>query len=240
MRTAWNVLSFLAVVHLLAIAIFLAWLWRSERLDTSRIEGIRELLAITIPEAEHAVQEASMIEAADRQQQIDDARRDDPPLASRTELDILSRQDRLHQRALRRLEDEQNQRATQLREQFDRLEVERDAFEQRVADWETATAADRERKTDAQFAQMIKLYESLRPALAKDKIVELVRIGKTDQAVTYLDAMNPRFAGKILTEFKTEDENRLATELLERIRMFGAEVEPTEDSSDDDAAGNAT
>ncbi len=240
MRTAWNVFSFLAVVHLLAIAIFLAWLWRSERLDTSRIEGIRELLAITIPEAEHAVQEASMIEAADRQQQIDDARRDDPPLASRTELDILSRQDRLHERALRRLEDEQNQRATQLREQFDRLEVERDAFEQRVADWETATAADRERKTDAQFAQMIKLYESLRPALAKDKIVELVRIGKTDQAVTYLDAMNPRLAGKILSEFKTEDENRLATELLERIRMFGAEVEPTEDSSDDDAAGNAT
>ena len=49
-------------------------------------------------------------------------------------------------------------------------------------------------------------------------------------------------AGKVLTEFKTVEENILATELLERIRTLGlrrAETGAPRDSSDADRLANA-
>jgi len=36
MRTVWNIISFLAVVHLLAVALFIGWLWQSQRLSAER------------------------------------------------------------------------------------------------------------------------------------------------------------------------------------------------------------
>ena len=68
----------------------------------------------------------------------------------------------------------------------------------------------RSRNCDCRFARQ-----------AKGKLIELVNTGRKDQAVAYLDAMNLRNAGKVLAEFKTAEENKLATELLERIRTLG-------------------
>ncbi len=54
--------------------------------------------------------------------------------------------------------------------------------------------------------------------------------------------MNPRLAGKVLKEFKTEEENRLATELLERIRTLGlpdGQAGADEDRPDADTVANA-
>ena len=39
MKTLWNIVSFMAVVHLLALLMFVGWLWRTERLDRGRVDG---------------------------------------------------------------------------------------------------------------------------------------------------------------------------------------------------------
>ena len=60
--------------------------------------------------------------------------------------------------------------------------------------------------------------------------------------MVYLDAMNQRAAGKVLAEFKTDQENKLATELLERIRTLGLRSAGTgalESPSDADTVANA-
>ena len=54
MKTLWNIVSFLAVVHLLAVVMFVGWLWKSGRLDEARVGELREMLAMTIPEVEAA------------------------------------------------------------------------------------------------------------------------------------------------------------------------------------------
>ena len=43
MKTAWNIVSFLAVVHLLALLMFAGWLWQTDRLDGGRITAIQFL-----------------------------------------------------------------------------------------------------------------------------------------------------------------------------------------------------
>jgi hypothetical protein len=70
--------------------------------------------------------------------------------------------------------------------------------------------------------QAVRQYEQVPPKQGKRMIMELVVMGQVEQAVAYLDAMNVRAAGKILKEFKTDEEIKLATELLEKLRTFGS------------------
>ena len=54
MKTIWSIVSFLAVVNLLALTTFAVWLWHSDRLDGERVQQVRELFSMTIPEAQAA------------------------------------------------------------------------------------------------------------------------------------------------------------------------------------------
>ena len=58
MKAAWYAVSFLAVVNLLALALCAAWLWRTDRLDASRVHQVRELFARTIAEEQADAQAA--------------------------------------------------------------------------------------------------------------------------------------------------------------------------------------
>ncbi len=219
MRTLWNVVSFLAVVHLLALVMFVAWLWRSDRLDAARIHEFREILSTTTGNPAQRDRLAAEAAARLRMEQEDEARRRDPPLPSAENVSVQYRTQQAGQLAARHVDDTRQQlqrqidlTAQQMREQRGELEAQRQAL---AGD---AAAAAREEKQ--QMDRAVKLLESLPPKQAKMKLVELVRSNRMDQAVAYLNAMNQRSAGKVLSEFKTDLENPLATELLERIRTL--------------------
>ncbi|MHC4416012.1 MAG: hypothetical protein ACYS0G_12080 [Planctomycetota bacterium] len=242
MRTAWSVVSFLAVVHLLALGMFIGWLWQSNRLSADRVESMRALFAMTVPEAraaaERAVQETRMqaegLELEARQRR--------PPLSSEAQIELVTRVQQQTEQSARRLNDVKEQLLRQLALATEQVDVERAALDAERRAWEEGVGAARERKADDQFTKAVKLLESLPPKEAKRKIVELVDSGKTDQAVAYLDAMSQRAAGKILAQFKTDQENELATELLERLRTFGVRPgrpDAAKDASNADAVANA-
>ena len=239
MRTLWNIVSFMAVVHILALLIFVGWLWHSGRLSGDRIEAARALFAQTMEAEADAVAAREAAEADAEQDAIDAARQADPPLPS----DRRIRQARLLQEeeaaVLRRIQDETDRRASELEAAFARLAQERDELEAQRRAWEAATGDQRAEILDAQFRKTVKLYETSPPKNVKQWIEELVRNGETERAVTYLDAMSPRAAKKVLTLFKTEQEARLATELLERIRTLGV-PEGVEDSGDVDQPAEPT
>ena len=242
MKTAWNIVSFLAVVHLLALLMFVGWLWHTDRLEGARLAELRALFAPTLAEARAAADQADLEADARLVRQAEQARRQDPPLPA---------SDRIARLAAARQEEERAEHhldlvRRQLLQQFDiaaqRLEDQRGALNAERQGFEQGVGADQQQRHTTQLTKAVKLLESLPPKQAKQKIVELVQSGKEDQAVVYLDAMNQRAAGKVLAEFKTDQENKLATELLERIRTLGlrsAGTSALEGPSDADTVANA-
>ncbi len=239
MRTAWNVFSFLAVVHLLAIAMFIGWLWQTDRLDSARLRDAQAMFAMTVPQAQAAAELAAQEAEGQRQQQEQQFRRDHPALSSRARLQLIAETQQEADRSMRRLDDVKTQLVQQLAlatQQADELQAQVEA-ERRS--WVQSIEAERKRRADTQFTKAVKLLESLPPKQAKTKIVELVDSGKISQAVAYLNEMNQRAAGKLLAQFKTDEENRLATELLERLRTFGLNADVAEGSRDANTIASA-
>lgn len=236
MRMIWSAFSFLAVVHLLALLMFVAWLWSSNRLNAERVQELRALLAPTIEEAQAMAAEREAEAAEEREQWEAEVRRLRPPVSSEVQLRQISRVEELELRSLNRIESERKM----LREQFEtamsQLEDRERALEQQRQDWQDTIAEEAARRADEQFAQTVQQYESIPPKQGKGMIVQLVNEGEMKQAVAYLDAMNPRAASKILREFKVGAEIELATRLLEELRTFGVPAEVAQDLSNADAA----
>lgn len=232
MKSIWQAVSFLAVVHLLTLGLFGAWLWRSGRLDGSRVRQVREIFARTI------AQEQS---EADLNEETEPALDDEVvgrQIASVDQLGMLTALQRQERQTARRLQDETDMLSRQFEAMNQQTELERDRFEAERQSWRDAIAAEWRRKNDEQFAQTVRLYESLPPKQAKAMLLVLMEQGAQKQAVAYLDAMAPRTAGKILKELKAPEEILLATELLEDLRRFGLGAVAEPDVLHDQPAAN--
>ena len=238
MKTIWNILSFLAVVHLLGLGMFVAWLWHSDRLDGDRVQEVREMFSMTIAKARIVAKQAQVRAEAELEQRRDQAFSEDPPFSSAATIELSSQVTRHTDQEIRRLEDAKKKQLAYLTE-AQRVSEEREAESNaRVEAWEETAAADKKRQEDEQFAKAVKLLESQQPKQGKAMIVELVGIGKIDQAVAYINAMDDRKRGKLLGAFKTSVEQKLATELLEQLRTFGQPADGPDDASNADTAPN--
>ncbi|MFK7961430.1 MAG: hypothetical protein AB8G96_13000 [Phycisphaerales bacterium] len=220
MRTIWNGVAFIAVVNLLAVLGFGAWLGQTDRLSVERLRDVRRILAPTLAEAE-AAQVAAQAEsdAADVEAR-EAALRENPPLpaAERIMADDLSEDVAAQQIQLVRQEVRERQSELSLR--VGQLESDRRDFEAERQAWLDSIAAEAERRSDEQFAKAVKLYGTLKPKDSKAMMVEIIAGGDRAQVVRYLDALPTRTAAKILAEFKTPEERGLASGLLEDLRRL--------------------
>lgn len=239
MKTIWNVLSFLAIVHLLSLTIFGLWLWQSGRLSAERVQTTRRLFAPTIAQAVEAERQAQRDAAARQLEAEEEARRTNPPHSSEVRLQQISRMEDVELRTIRRMEDERSMLFSQLEEERHRLEQREAALERERESWLARVEAAEQRRASEQFAKTVRQYESVQPKQAKNMMLELIDAGGMDQAVEYLNAMNARSASKIMAEFKDPVEIELATELLEQLRTLGADgPQPSGPQEQDHAAGN--
>lgn len=111
--------------------------------------------------------------------------------------------------------------AQQLEQATQQMESQAEELKREQSNSRSSRATDAQKRGDEQFLRAVKQLEQV-PAKQAKKILETLVAGKNvDQAVAYLDAMNPRAAAKVLREFKTDAEIPLATELLERLRTRG-------------------
>jgi flagellar motility protein MotE (MotC chaperone) len=239
MKNLWNIFSFLAVVHLLALAGFVGWLWQSDRLNSERINTIRELFAPTLGELEKAAKDQAKADAAAAADAQANARLESAPVTSGHQIRMMSAVHELSQESQQQLEQERGIFAQQLDIKARSLDQREADFETRKTLWEQGIEEERQRRTDEQFAKAVALMELMKPAQAKDTIVRLMREGSAEQAVAYLNAMADRTAARVLGEMKDPTEAGLATVLLERLRRFGLEGEPDEVLSDADQVASA-
>ncbi len=236
MKTLWNIVSFLAVVHLLAVVMFVGWLWKSERLDGDRVGQVRAMLAVTIPDAEVAAARVVQDATLRQQQDADENLRQNPGLPSGDRVRTMTDTNQSQQRSVRRMNDFKADLARQLAQLQAGIEEKREALKSEQASNSSEAAGERERREAEQLTKTVKILEGFPPKQLKRHIIELVNSGAKEQAVIYLDAMNRRIAGKALAEFKTDQEVTLAKELLERLRTLGR---PDGQASDPLDASNA-
>lgn len=163
MKTLWKSLSFLAVVNLLALALFAGWLWQSDRVDFERIERVRAMFATTITAEQQAAADADV--DAEAQAEIDRlaALQDNPPLPSAARIQQVGLANDEAQQAVRRVQDETVQLRAQLEQRIAQLEASEATFDARVKAWEQSIIEERDRRIDEQFQKTVKQYESLPP-----------------------------------------------------------------------------
>lgn len=239
MKTLWNVVSFLAVVHLLALLMFAAWLWQSQRLTASRLQEMRALFAISAPQAEQAAAKADAQARATRDRELQEQQKTDPPADSFTQVQLISAIKQQQGYARHQLESEKAMLLEQLSAARGDLDARHASLERERQEWQSGLGAEQQRKVDEQFLQTVKHYEQVAPKQGKKMIIELINANQIDQAVKYLDQMTPRAAGRILKEFKTDSEITLATQLLEKLRTLGVNGQRSAEPSDADNLANS-
>jgi hypothetical protein len=214
-----------ATANLLAVAGFAGWLAATGRLDRERIDRVRELFAK--PVADEAKEKQDALSKADEAALAEDAMRKlrELPMASAERADSTARTEERIELGLRTFKDSTERMRDGLRNAEKSLDEQIRDFEKRKTAWEESIASDKQRATDEQFRKAVRLVESLPPKQARSWILELVNTHKTDTAVAYLDAMSGAKASNLLKSFKGDEETKVATELLERLRMLGLESE---------------
>lgn len=239
MKTAWNIISFLAVTHVLALALFAMWLWQSDRLDADRMQMLRETFSETVTRAELAAHEQQQQLEHEREEEEHEQRLQQSPMSAGELLHRIDQLEELERRTMRRIEDARRFHNEQFAQAMQEIEQRREELEAERAAWEESVAAAQARLEDEQFTKTVQQYESVQPRQGKNMMMELIADGDMEQAVAYLDAMNPRAASKILGEFRTDAEIQLATELLEELRRFGLDAELEQESGHADDFANA-
>lgn len=219
-RSLWLIVSTVALANLLAFAGFAGWLGVTGRLSADRIERVRAMLAETIEEENARLEAERAAAAADAAALAmeEDSRR--PPVSTQDRLTLQAQHDTVMQQQLERARETLNSMRNALAQERAKLDADTAAFLAEREAFDAMRARIAEIEGDEQFAKAVGLYESMRPGDAANALRILTETGQTEQVVSYLDAMDPRKASKIIGQF----EPVLAAGLLERLRTRGLVV----------------
>lgn len=212
------------MLNLLAAAGFIGWMHMDGRINDERLKQVVDMFRLTIEqEAELEAQAARQTEEAQRKleqlarlqsvgegpttlrEELDKKQRADE--SALIKIDLFNAQNKALREEMERFKSDHTRRVAQLK-------AEREAFEQSVQQ-------RAEQTEDANFRQVVVLYQTQPAKLTKQAFQSLIRQGQTDQVVEYLAAMSNRKAGKVLSQFKTPEEIEQAAGLLEKLRTRG-------------------
>lgn len=226
MRSLWKAFVGLLLVHVIAVAAFIAWLSASGRLDRERLTKTRDIFKLTLEDEKKLAEERAKLEAEELAKAEAAARLealgDGPVTLAQRLREKQSADDVAIQRVERMQRDIANLRAqlenakSLLAKQQQELDAKRKAFDEEVAQRQKIQA-------DEDFLQAVSMYEQLKPRQAKDMFLELLKQNKEQEVINYLAAMQLRKAANVLKEFKTPEETAQATKLVQRLRERGVD-----------------
>ncbi len=219
-RSAWLVVSTIAVANLLAILGFVGWLVSSDRLTLDRLEEIRAMVEPTVAEELEAERAAEAEAEAERARLEESGNLGAVPISASDRLNILREADEVSRQRFERMERETRDLQRQLQAELDAIAAERAAFEEMRDEFETRRAEIAELEQSKQFKRALQLYESSKSDVAANMFQSLIAEGNEDDVVSYLNAMKPMAAKKIIEEFEQRDP-ALAARLLEGVRTYG-------------------
>lgn len=225
MKSLLRLFTVLAFANLLALAGFALWLRSSDRLNTDRISRVRAIFAPTISEEARLASEGQTKAEEAVRLASEERRLLETPLSRSEQIVAMERFEQRAALAVRALEEERKRMLDDLATREAAVTARETALATRIRDWETSIADAKARATDEQFRKAVRLLEAMPPKQGKEWIVELMNTDRGPMAVAYIDAMNPAKSAALLKAFKDGDESKMATDLLERLRLLGLESE---------------
>lgn len=242
MNRVWTVIGVVALANLLAIGGFLGWLRASDRLNMERAKAVREMFVRTVAqdkaEAEKLVREGKEKEAAS----LAAAKATRLPLTASEQLAAKVEVTEIDRQRIVALRAEVESLQAQLAKEREALAAERAALEAERAAYRAEAKRNDELAGSEQFKRTLSVLQSLKPTEAKAALKEMMSAGASrapngtpaapgrgepapagggiSTVVGYLNAMDDRQRGKVMSEF-LKDDPRLAAELLERLRTLG-------------------
>jgi len=219
-RSMWLIVSTIAVANLLALAGFVGWLAASDRLDFDRIEQVRELIAPTRSEEMARARALEAEEAAAKARLEEQGDLGALPINAADRLSVLREVDEVSRQRFERMERETRDLQRQLRAELESIATERENFETMRTAFERRRQEIEELEGSRQFKRAMQLYEGSRPEATANMFQTLIQQGREEDVVSYLNAMKPMSARRVIAEFEGRDP-ALAARLLEGVRTYG-------------------
>lgn len=220
-KALWPAISILAVAHLVTLMGFVTYLALTDRLNRSRVDHIRTLLATTLTQE----QAQNELEQRAEEQAAAQAKREAETDVANAGVEARNERFRSIAQAQQELVDRARREAEAITQLLNlRLaEVERREAElaRREKDVLDAIERDRQLAKDEQFQKTVALLSGLKPDDLKAKVDVYLADERYDFVVDLLEALPPRTASKLLALYSADSENRLAANLLLRLRDRG-------------------
>ena len=219
-RSLWLIISTIAVANLLAILGFVGWLVTSDRLTLDRLEDIRAMVEPTVAEQREAARAAEAEAEAERARLEESGNLGAVPISAADRLNILREVDEVSRQRFERMERETRDLQRQLQAELDAIDAERTTFEEMRDEFDSRRAEIAELEQSQQFKRALQLYETSKSDVAANMFQALIAEGNEGDVVSYLNAMKPMAAKKIIEEFE-QRAPALAARLLEGVRTYG-------------------
>lgn len=225
MKRVWDVFVLTLAVNFLALAGLTGWLYQTGRLNRERAAKIREVLfppPVTAPPATQPSDASPTTQPTLRLEQM---------LASHANATAGEQVD-----FIRQTFESQMAQLERRQQELQGLKAQIDLANQKLTADRAALDAGRKQLTDEQqqahrlaadqgFQDSLNLYNSMPPRQVKAVFLTL-----SDDAVEqYLQAMQPRTAGKIIKEFKAPEEIDRIQHILEKMRKGQPATQPTKE-----------
>ena len=221
-----RVVGTLCAANLVAMLAFVGWLINSDRLDAARVNEIRAMLSETISDEAARVRTETDASDAEAKAEAEAARFELDPVSAEAQLQERRAQTDMTlmsvQRMRRSVEDLQRQLDRQRRAiDMERANLERD----RIA-YAEMRAKNAAQEGDVEFQRAVEVLAQTSNKSAKAMLQLLIDQGDSDQAVSYLDALDVRKRSSVLNEWFVDGQTDVALELLEALRTRGIETSP--------------
>lgn len=228
LRSLWIIISTLCVANVIALAILFGWLGATNRLSPERLEDARTIFVQTVAQEQADEKQAAQRQAAAQAAAAEQAEVGTPPITAEQRMAIIQEYSELvNQRTARARRETQDMINTLMKDQARFLE-ERKAFEKERDDFQKMREKIAALEGSDQFQKALTIYESVKPDVAAAMLGTLIEQGEVEQVVSYLNAMKPRNASKVVASFESQDP-KLAADLLERLRTHGLVAQASED-----------
>ena len=215
MKRLWNVIVLTLAMNFLAVAGGVGWLYQTGRLDRAKVQAVKEIVfppPTNAPGAEAATTQPATTQPLIR---LEELLAQHAGRAPGEQVDFIQRSFDAQMAQLDRRQRELNDLARQVEMAKQQIAADREALAKAENDLAGRERQATARATDKGFQDSLALYTAM-PA----KQVKTIFMTLDDATVTtYLQAMPPRTASKIVREFKTPDETTRVQRVLEQMRQ---------------------
>ena len=219
MTKVWNIVSFLAVMNLIALGCFVVWLFGSGRMDNERLDRTRLIFHVPIEEESSERLAAEKADAIALEMAQEEASLMRLPAGSNQPIDSLEAIEMHRQRMERRFRSDLERDRTELLDFERRLAAREADLKRRLNAFEAARTERRTAEELVEFTRVTKLLESLPAKSSKEYLVLMCGDGQMADAVDYLRAMRPGTRTSIFAAMKSEEDMQLASALLKSLRV---------------------